>query len=46
MPDDVVGQTNDLVASSLGHLSEAFCLGLVLESVAWEIDAWEDMLVP
>lgn len=38
MPYNVVWQANDLVTCSLGHLTETFCLGLVLESVAWEVD--------
>lgn len=40
VPDDVVGKTNDLVAGALGHLGETFGLGLVLESVAREVDAY------
>ena len=40
MPDHVVGQTKDAVAGALGHLGEAFCLGLVLEGVAWKVDAY------
>lgn len=39
VPDDVVWQPNDLVTSTLSHLSETFRLGLVLKSVAWEVDA-------
>lgn len=39
MPDNVVGQTIDAIAGALGHFGEAFGLGLVLESVAWEVDA-------
>lgn len=39
VPDDVVGQTDDFVARSLGHLRKAFCLGLVFERVAREVDA-------
>lgn len=39
VPDDVVGQAVNSVAGSLGHLGETFCLGLVLEGVAWEVDA-------
>jgi hypothetical protein len=39
MPDDVVRKTDDLVACSLGHLSETLGLGLVFECVAWEVNA-------
>lgn len=39
MPDDVIGQANDLITSSLGHLGKAFGLGLVFESIGREIDA-------
>lgn len=38
VPDHVVGQTNDLVAGTLGHLGEALGLGLILESVGGEVD--------
>lgn len=38
-PDNVVWKTNDLIACPLGHLSKAFCFGLVFEGVAREIDA-------
>lgn len=38
VPDHVVGQTNDLVASTLGHLGEALGFGLVLEGVCGEVD--------
>lgn len=40
VPDNVVGKTNDLVASTLGHLGEALGLGLVLESVGGEVDTY------
>ena len=40
VPDHVVGQTVHPIAGSLGHLGEALSLGLVLESIAWEVDAW------
>lgn len=40
VPDHVVGQTNDLVAGTLGHFSEALSLGLVLERVGGEVDAY------
>lgn len=39
MPNDVVGQTNDLVAGTLGHLGETLGFGLVLEGVRGEVDA-------
>jgi hypothetical protein len=39
MPHDVVRQTDDLVASTLRHLCEAFGFGLVLKRVAREVDA-------
>jgi hypothetical protein len=42
VPDDVVGETDDLVAGSFGHLGETFCLGLIFERVAGEIDAWRE----
>lgn len=40
MPYDVVRQAVYAVACRLGHLGEAFGFGLVLEWVAWEVDAW------
>lgn len=40
VPDDVVGEADDFVFCALGHLGEALCLGLVLECVAGEVDAW------
>lgn len=39
VPYDVVGQAKHLLACTLGHLCEAFCLGLVFEGVRGEIDA-------
>lgn len=39
MPNDVIRQTYDFVTRSLGHLREAFGLGLVLERICREIDA-------
>lgn len=39
MPNNVVRETIDFVASTLGHFSESFCLGLILKSVARKIDA-------
>lgn len=39
VPNNVVGQANDLVAGTLGHLGEALGFGLVLESVRGEVDA-------
>lgn len=38
-PDNIVGQPINFVSSSLGHLSETLGLGLVLESIAGEVDA-------
>lgn len=38
VPDNVVRETNDLVAGTLRHFGEAFRLGLVLKGVGWEID--------
>lgn len=40
VPDHIVGETVDAVAGALGHLGEALGLGLVLESIAGEVDAW------
>ena len=43
MPDNIVGQTVDLVACAPGHLGETFGLGLVFEGVGGEVDAyWKD----
>lgn len=39
VPYNVVGQAVHLFACTLGHLCEAFCLGLVLEGVGREINA-------
>lgn len=39
VPYDVVGQTPDPVSCALGHLRETFCLCLVFEGIAWEVDA-------
>lgn len=33
VPDNIVGQTNNLVSSALGHLGKALGFGLVLECV-------------
>lgn len=44
VPDNVVGETNDLVTGALGHLGETLGLGLVLESVAGEVDAYGCLL--
>ena len=41
VPYDVIRQTEHLFACTLGHLCEAFCLGLVLEGVRGEINACE-----
>ena len=40
VPDNVAGQADDLVSGPLGHPREALGLGLVLEGVAGEVDAW------
>lgn len=40
VPDHVVGQTNDLVAGTLGHPGEALGFGLVLEGVCGEVDTY------
>lgn len=39
VPYDVIGQAVHFLACALGHLGEAFCLGLVLEGVRGEINA-------
>jgi hypothetical protein len=39
VPYDVIGQAVHFFACALGHLCEAFCLGLVLEGVGGEINA-------
>lgn len=39
VPDDVVGQSDDLVAGTLSHLGESFCFGLVLKGIRGEVDA-------
>lgn len=39
VPDDVVWQADDLITGSLGHLCKTLGLCLVLECVAWEVDA-------
>lgn len=44
MPDNVVGETNDLVACSLGHLGEPFRFGLVFECIGWEVNTCPDVL--
>lgn len=44
VPDNIVGQTNDLVAGTLGHLGEALGFGLVLESVCGEVDTYGQWL--
>lgn len=44
-PNNVVRQTNYLVACPLCHFREAFSLGLVLERVAWKINAYTIPLV-
>ncbi len=38
MPDNIVRQTNNFIACSLGHFRETLCLRLVLECIAGEID--------
>lgn len=39
MPDNIIGKTVDFVAGALGHFSKSLCLGLVLKSIAGEVDA-------
>ena len=39
VPDHIVGETVHSVAGALGHLGEAFGLGLVLESIAGKVNA-------
>jgi hypothetical protein len=39
VPDDVIRETYNLVASSLGHFGKAFSLRLILKCVCWEIDS-------
>lgn len=39
MPDNVIRETIDFVASTLGHFGESFSFGLILESVAGKVDA-------
>lgn len=39
MPDDIVWQAVYSVTGTFRHLGKAFCFGLVLESVAREVDA-------
>lgn len=43
VPHNVVRETNDLLSSTLGHLCESLSLGLVLESVRREVDAWDSV---
>lgn len=45
VPDDVVRETVDAVARALCHFGETFCLGLVLECVAGEVDACESCVL-
>lgn len=39
MPNDVIRQSPYPIPCSLRHLSKSFRLGLVLEGIAWEINA-------
>lgn len=39
MPNHVVGQANNAITGTLGHLGEALGFGLVLKGVAGEVDA-------
>lgn len=39
VPDDVVGETDDLVPGALGHFCESLGFGLVLECVGGEVDS-------
>jgi len=39
MPHDIIGEPVNAVAGSFSHFREAFCFGLVLKGVAWEVDA-------
>lgn len=41
VPDNIVGQTKDFVSRPLGHFGETFGLGLVLEGVTREVDAYK-----
>lgn len=45
MPNNVVGEANDLVTCTLSHLGETFRLSLVFESVRWEVNACSCALV-
>lgn len=40
MPNDVVGETDDLVIGCVGHFGETFRLGLIFEGVAGEVDSF------
>lgn len=39
VPYDIIGQSDDLIASTLSHLGESFRLSLVLKGVCGEINA-------
>jgi hypothetical protein len=39
MPDNIIWQPVNAVASSFGHFGESFGLGLVLEGIARKVDA-------
>lgn len=39
MPNNVIGETVDFIASTLGHFGESFSFGLIFESVARKVDA-------
>ena len=38
-PDDVVGQTNNLIACSFGHLRKPFGFCLILKCIGGKVDA-------
>lgn len=40
VPDNIVGETIDSVACSLGHFGKSFGLGLILEGISREVDAY------
>lgn len=43
MPDDIIGQSVNLIAGALGHLGKPFRLGLVLKRIGREIDTWVEL---
>lgn len=40
VPDDVVGKTDNLVASSFSHLGKSFRFGLILKGIRREVDTY------